>query len=141
MIELGRELEARRAASPWLWLSTQEQIALARLGKALLVSQTKLVSGTLTSDGANEAIAASKGFSRELDYAALAKGLRFLPQGEGPYYASLDVAGVPRTAPAAAASPGTQTASARGRAGAERIRGTGRYQSLRALPAIWRWVT
>ncbi|WP_347247212.1 alpha-2-macroglobulin [Thermomonas sp.] len=101
VIELGRELEARRAASPWLWLSTQEQIALARLGKALLVSQTKLVSGTLTSAGANEAIAASKGFSRELDYAALAKGLRFLPQGEGPYYASLDVAGVPRTAPAA----------------------------------------
>lgn len=47
---------------------------LGASGKALLVSQTKLVSGTLTSAGANEAIAASKGFSRELDYAALAKG-------------------------------------------------------------------
>ena len=101
VIELGRDLEARRAASPWLWLSTQEQIALARLGKALLVSQTKQVAGKLTVAGVDEVIAASKGFSREVDYATLAKGLRFLPQGDGPFYASLDVAGVPRTAPAA----------------------------------------
>ena len=97
------ELDARRRAS-WLWLSTQEQIAVARLGKALLVSQGKQVTGTLLAAGVPQALPAARSFARELDYAALAKGLRFLPSGTPPYYASLDVAGVPRTPPAADAS-------------------------------------
>jgi hypothetical protein len=101
IIALGRELEARRTASAWLWLSTQEQIALARLGKAMLVEQKKLVAGKWVAAGVEQDIAASKTFSRELDYPALAKGAKFLPQGDGPFYASLDVAGVPRTAPVA----------------------------------------
>lgn len=99
VVELGLELDARRRASPWFWLSTQEQIALARLGKALLVDQKKLISGTLTQNGAASVIAAAKSFSKELDYAALEKGMRFVPSGQGPFYASLDVAGVPRKAP------------------------------------------
>ena len=41
-IALGRELDARRN-SGWLWLSTQEQVALARLGKALMVGSVLLV--------------------------------------------------------------------------------------------------
>lgn len=104
VIELGRDLDVRRSASQWFWLSTQEQIALARLGKALLVDQKKDVAGKLTVGSNEEVIAASRSVVRELDYAALAKGMRFLPQGQPPYYASLDVAGVPRTAPAADAS-------------------------------------
>lgn len=100
VIELGHELDARRRASPWFWLSTQEQIALARLGKVLLVSQKKQVAGTLSVAGKEEAIAAARSFAREVDYADLARGLRFLPRGEPPFYASLDVAGVPRRAPA-----------------------------------------
>ncbi len=99
IIDLGRDLSARRAASSWLWLSTQEQMALMRLGKALAVNVHKTVAGTLTAGGQTETIAAGKGFSRELDYAGLLEGLSFLPQGQPPYFASLDVAGVPRHAP------------------------------------------
>lgn len=103
-VDLGRELDARRRASSWFWLSTQEQIALARLGKALLADQKKEVAGKLTVGGAEEAIAAARSFARDVDYATLARSLRFLPDGEPPFYASLDVAGVPRSAPAPDAS-------------------------------------
>ena len=34
-IALGRELDARRKER-WFWLSTQEQVAIARMGKALM---------------------------------------------------------------------------------------------------------
>ena len=96
VIEVSRELDARRRASSWFWLSTQEQIALARLGKALLMDVKKGVAGKLASGGTEEAIAKARSFARDVDYATLAKGLRFLPAGEPPFYASLDVAGVPR---------------------------------------------
>ncbi len=99
VMALGRALEARRRASSWFWLSTQEQMALARLGKSLLVDQKKDIAGTLIFGGTEETIAAIKSFARDLDYAELSKGMRFMPQGQPPYFASLDVAGVPRTAP------------------------------------------
>lgn len=98
-ISLGRELDARRN-SGWLWLSTQEQVALARLGKALMVDQKKLVSGQWSIGGDAEAVAPVRLFGRSVDHAALARGLRFLPEGSPPLYASLDVAGIPRSAPA-----------------------------------------
>jgi uncharacterized protein YfaS (alpha-2-macroglobulin family) len=104
VIEVSRELDARRRASSWFWLSTQEQIALARLGKALLMDVKKEVAGKLASGGTEEAIAKARSFARDVDYATLAKGLRFLPAGEPPFYASLEVAGVPRAAPAPDAS-------------------------------------
>lgn len=100
VIDLGRELDARRKAQ-WFYLSTQEQIALARLGKALLAGQGKQVSGTLSEGGVEEAIAPAKLFGRDFGYTALAKGVRFDPQGEPPLYTSFEIAGVPRTAPAA----------------------------------------
>ncbi|HSD17160.1 MAG TPA: alpha-2-macroglobulin [Thermomonas sp.] len=103
VIDLGRELDVRRNA-PWFYLSTQEQIALARLGKALLADQNKDVAGTLTTHAGSEAIPAAKSFGRDFDHAALSAGVRFVPQGKPPFYASLDVAGVPRNAPAADAS-------------------------------------
>jgi uncharacterized protein YfaS (alpha-2-macroglobulin family) len=98
-VSMGRELEARRN-SGWLWLSTQEQVALARLGKALMVNQKKLVSGELAVGERREAIGARKAFGRVFDAAQLAQGVRFSPQGEAPMFASLDVAGIPRQAPA-----------------------------------------
>ena len=98
-ISLGRELDARRN-SGWLWLSTQEQVALARLGKALMVDQKKLVSGQWSIGGDAEAVAPVRLFGRSVDHAALARGLRFVPEGSPPRYASLDVAGIPRSAPA-----------------------------------------
>ena len=98
-ISLGRELDARRN-SGWMWLSTQEQVALARLGKALMVDQKKLVSGQWSIGGDAETIAPVRLFGRSVDYTALARGLRFTPEGSPPLYASLDVAGIPRSAPA-----------------------------------------
>ena len=98
-ISLGRELDARRN-SGWMWLSTQEQVALARLGKALMVDQKKLVSGQWSIGGDAEAIAPVRLFGRSIDYATLARGVRFAPEGSPPLYASLDVAGIPRSAPA-----------------------------------------
>lgn len=97
-VALGRALDARRATG-WLWLSTQEQVALARLGKALMVGQGKQVSGTLTVGGDAHQIAPARLFGRSFDSAALARGVQFVPQGEAPMYASLEVAGIPRSAP------------------------------------------
>ncbi|WP_411851799.1 alpha-2-macroglobulin family protein [Stenotrophomonas sp. LGBM10] len=97
-IDLGRALDARRN-SGYMWLSTQEQVALARMGKALAANQKKLVSGELTIGGDSEAISARRMFGRSVDYAALAKGVRFTPQGEPPMFASLEVAGIPRNPP------------------------------------------
>jgi uncharacterized protein YfaS (alpha-2-macroglobulin family) len=98
-ISLGRELDARRN-SGWLWLSTQEQVALVRLGKALMVDQKKLVSGQWSVGSDAEAVAPVRLFGRSFDHATLSKGVRFVPEGSPPLYASLDVAGIPRSAPA-----------------------------------------
>lgn len=98
-VDLGRELDARRN-SGWLYLSTQEQVALVRLGKALMADQDKRVSGTWHVGGESSAAGPAKIVGRLFDHDALAAGVRFDPQGEPPLYASIEVAGVPRTAPA-----------------------------------------
>src|SRR5690606_18110686 len=102
-VALGRELDARRD-SGWLYLSTQEQVALARLGKALLAGQDKRVSGTWRVGDSEQAAAAAKIVGRVFDHDQLARGVRFDPEGTPPLYASLEVAGVPRRAPAPDAS-------------------------------------
>lgn len=102
-ITLGRDLDARRSRG-WMYLSTQEQIALARLGKALAASQDKRVSGTLQVGGSEEAVGETRVFGRRFDHAALASGVRFDPRGTPPLFASIEVAGVPREAPAPDAS-------------------------------------
>ncbi|KAF1016068.1 MAG: putative lipoprotein YfhM [Stenotrophomonas maltophilia] len=98
-VELGRGLDARRS-SGWLWLSTQEQVAIARLGKALAANQQKLVAGELVIGGDSQAISARKLFGRNFDAGQLVSGVRFSSQGEPPMFASIDVAGIPRSAPA-----------------------------------------
>ncbi|MFD0738041.1 alpha-2-macroglobulin [Lysobacter koreensis] len=102
-VPLGRELDVRRN-SGWLWLSTQEQVALARLGKALLADQAKQISGRWKVGDAVSDAGPAKLIARVFDHAALARGVRFDPVGQPPLYASLEVAGVPRTAPPADAS-------------------------------------
>jgi alpha-2-macroglobulin len=99
-IAIGRDLDARRNRG-WLYLSTQEQIALARLGKALMASQDKRVSGTLHVGGDEERIGEARAIGRSFDFAALSRGVRFEPRGTPPLFASIEVAGVPREAPAA----------------------------------------
>lgn len=99
-VSLGRELDARRNRG-WLWLSTQEQVALARLGKALMADQGRQLSGQWkVGDAASEAVPA-RFIGRLFDHAAMARGVSFTPKGQLPLYASFEVAGVPRSAPPA----------------------------------------
>ncbi|MDH5833818.1 alpha-2-macroglobulin [Luteimonas sp. M1R5S59] len=107
-VDIGRELDTRRNRGR-LYLSTQEQIALARLGKALAAAQGRQVSGTLTEGGVAQDVPAARVVGRTYDAGALAKGVRFDPdepsQGEaGPLFVNIDVAGVPADPPAVDAS-------------------------------------
>ncbi len=99
VVALGRELDVRRS-DRWFYLSTQEQVALARVGRALLADQKKLVSGVWRLGDASDPVAERRMQGRRVDYTTLARGFRFEPQGAVPLYASLEIAGVPRTAPA-----------------------------------------
>ena len=84
----------------WWWLSTQDQIALAGLGKALIADSDAKVAGTLKVGGSSDPIAPATILSRGFDIAALRQGVRFEPTGKPPLYALIDVAGVPASAPA-----------------------------------------
>ncbi len=99
---LGAELDARRKAR-WFYLSTQEQAAIARLGRELAGSG-RTFSGRLSEAGVEEALAPMRRFSRVYGHEALAAGVRLVPEGQAPVYASMDVAGIPRSAPAPEAS-------------------------------------
>jgi len=99
VIELASDIEARRG-NGWLYLSTQEQVALARVGKALMASSDKQVSGRWRIGGVETNDAPAKLVGRTMDFGELASGVRFDPQGAPPLYASFEVAGVPRSAPA-----------------------------------------
>ena len=100
-VALARALQARRDedGSGRLWLSTQEQMALARLGRALDAGDGRMLAGRLVLGGQAQVLERVASLSRRLDHAALAAGVRFEPEG-GPYYASIEVAGIPRQPPA-----------------------------------------
>ena len=98
-VSLGRELDARRNAS-WFYLSTQEQVALARMGKALMADQAKVVGGTWRVGDVASTATTGRMTGRMFDSAALSRGASLTPTGAGPLYASFEVAGIPRTAPA-----------------------------------------
>jgi len=109
VFELARSLQTQRrvgeqAAQRWggsarLYLSTQEQIAIARLGKGLIADGDAVVSGTLAIGGENSTIGPDRLWSRSFAAAELRAGIRLVPQGNPPLYLSTDIAGVPRTAP------------------------------------------
>ncbi|HJT97302.1 MAG TPA: alpha-2-macroglobulin family protein, partial [Rhodanobacteraceae bacterium] len=85
----------------WSYLSTQEQIAIARLGRTLVKDGDTVVSGTLSIGGTSSAISPDRIWSREFTGAQVRSGVRFKPEGDLPLYATTDIAGVPKTAPAA----------------------------------------
>ncbi|HRP73578.1 MAG TPA: alpha-2-macroglobulin [Luteimonas sp.] len=102
-VDIGREIDVRRNRG-WLYMSTQEQIALARLGRALSSAQGRQVSGTLTEGGVAQPVPAARIVGRAYDGETLAKGVRFDPVGEPPLFVNIDVAGVPTTPPEVDAS-------------------------------------
>ncbi|MBL8298951.1 MAG: alpha-2-macroglobulin family protein [Rhodanobacteraceae bacterium] len=101
VVALGRELVAKQGARPLHWLSTQEQSAIARLGKALISRAESTFGGSLSLGSSSEAIAPAPLWSRHFSAADLQAGVRFTPDAGTPLYVSENVAGVPRSAPAA----------------------------------------
>ncbi len=109
VFELARLLKVeQRQAGQYRWnidgrlyLSTQEQIAIARLGKGLIADGDSVVSGTLAIGAESTPISPERLWSRNFDASALRAGVRLNPNGTPPLYVSTDVAGVPARAPAA----------------------------------------
>lgn len=98
-LEVSRELQAR-AGGGRLWLSTQEQIALARLGERLLAGSNARLQGQFVLGGKAEPVNDARQFVRQLDAAQLASGASWQAAAGGTVYASYEVAGIPRQAPA-----------------------------------------
>ncbi|RMH94579.1 alpha-2-macroglobulin family protein [Lysobacter pythonis] len=96
---LARLIEQRREESRWLWLSTQEQNAIARLGKALLAGGKGRLSGAWRFDGGGDRVANTASTARRFGVPALLAA-SFDPEGEGAFHVSQEVAGVPLVAPA-----------------------------------------
>ncbi|HEX5756823.1 MAG TPA: alpha-2-macroglobulin family protein, partial [Arenimonas sp.] len=99
LLALSRELQARPGDR--YWLSTQEQIALARLGKGLLTEGDSRIAGAWALGDAREALPERRSFSRDFHAAELARGLRLHSTAASPLFVSVDVAGVPSVAPKA----------------------------------------
>jgi uncharacterized protein YfaS (alpha-2-macroglobulin family) len=85
----------------WSYLSTQEQIAIARLGKTLIKDGDTSVSGTLSIGGTSSEVSPDRIWSRVFSGADVRAGVRFAPQGDLPLYVTTDIAGVPKTVPPA----------------------------------------
>ncbi len=98
---LGEESAARWGGSGRLFLSTQEQIAIGRLGKGLIADGDSVVSGTLAIGAQDTPISPERLWSRSFDATDLRAGVRMTPIGAPPLYVSTDIAGIPRTAPPA----------------------------------------
>ncbi|HEY0179909.1 MAG TPA: alpha-2-macroglobulin [Dokdonella sp.] len=93
--------ERRRYGWRWSHLSTQEQIAIARLGKTLIKDGDHVVAGTLAIGAATSEVDPERLWSRDFSASEIAAGVRFTPHGDLPLYVGTDVAGVPKAAPAA----------------------------------------
>jgi uncharacterized protein YfaS (alpha-2-macroglobulin family) len=84
------------------YFTTQEQLALFRLGRQLRRSDADPVSGTLVVGDRSETIKPTALLARSFDDAALASGVRLSPDGTGSLYVIRESVGVPRSPPAAA---------------------------------------
>ncbi|WP_407909372.1 alpha-2-macroglobulin family protein [Lysobacter claricitrinus] len=99
LMALVREIDSRR--SPYgIYFSTQEQVALARLGKQLMVDTSRQVVGTWRVAGATTPVPGAKLQARLFDIDALRGGVAFAPTGTGTLYGTVDIAGIPRDPPA-----------------------------------------
>lgn len=100
LLALSRDLDAR-AQGRYVWYSTQEQIALARLGKLLAtdLDQNNVFEGTLTLGSQAIPVGPDRLLSRKFSYSELASGARYAFKSPGKLYATIDVAGIPRLRP------------------------------------------
>ncbi len=109
VFELARTLkveqrEAEQSQSRWggsgrIYLSTQEQVAIGRLGKSLIKDGDAVVSGTLDVGDKATTLSPDRLWSRSFDASELRAGVRLTPKGNPPLYLSTDIAGIPDSAP------------------------------------------
>lgn len=99
LLALSRELQARQAGAN-TWYSTREQIALARLGRSLALDGERSFDARVTVGGEDRALGRDRLQWLHFDHGQLAGGIGVQVQSEAPVFAALDVAGVPREAPA-----------------------------------------
>ncbi len=97
-----RERQQRDKHYRWSWsyLSTQEQAAIARVAAAFDASSDAPLAATMTVAGKAETAPDSRVWSRELSAADLAAGVSVQPTSPAAIFATLDVAGIPKIAPA-----------------------------------------
>ncbi|MFO1494453.1 MAG: alpha-2-macroglobulin [Lysobacterales bacterium] len=94
--ERGRILDVAREARGKSSLSTQDQIALLKLARALGGGQAAPLRGALVLGGEAQDFSTTGWFSRDLDLAQLAQSPQLRIDSAGPAYVVLDSIGVPR---------------------------------------------
>ena len=93
----ARDLLGERGSEGDQWLSTQEQITILRLGKAMVAGNDGVFSLDVEQAGSIESLTDRRYFSRLVDpNAGSAVGIRLLPKGEGDLFVVHELAGVPR---------------------------------------------
>ncbi len=97
VVELAREL--RKPDREQYWFSTQEQVAIFRLGRALLSENPNGLQGELRIGEKVEALGGRPLVSREVAIAELRRGVSLVLQGEGPFWLAEDIVGTPTRAP------------------------------------------
>lgn len=104
LIDWARDLavQSRRGSAAWSYLSTQEQVAVARIAKTFDAAGQGSLGVTVESAGRSLTAPAGKAlWSLPLTPAQLAAGVQVRPAGQATLFASLDVAGIPQQPPAA----------------------------------------
>jgi uncharacterized protein YfaS (alpha-2-macroglobulin family) len=89
----------------WSYLSTQEQVAIARVAHAFDAGSNTPLSASLVVGGKSEQVPTDKFlWTRNLTPAELASGVSVQPDSKATVFASFDIAGIPTKAPPADAS-------------------------------------
>jgi uncharacterized protein YfaS (alpha-2-macroglobulin family) len=79
-----------------VWFSTQDQLAILRLGKALAAQAPRSFAASVAIGGDVSESTGRALVSRAFDPAQLAAGVRITPSGGAPLYATTEVTGIPR---------------------------------------------
>jgi uncharacterized protein YfaS (alpha-2-macroglobulin family) len=99
-----REMQQKIPYYHWSWsyMSTQEQVAIARVARAFDAAKDAPLAVTVSTGDKSEPAPADKHlWTRELSQAELASGVVVQPTGTATVFATLDVAGIPQKAPVA----------------------------------------
>lgn len=98
VMKLAREL--RRPEMSRYWFSTQERLAIFRLGRTVLSENHDGLQGEFRIAGTPHALSGRPLVSREVGLEDLRRGVSLTLEGSGPFWLSQDIVGYPTSAPA-----------------------------------------